>query len=899
MVFESNSTGKYIMNAKSNPLSRCTACGAELSPNLPSALCPKCLLNAGMTPGNCATLPYAAPAQRLPSLPKPGEQFGRYRIIRQVGMGGMGAVFEAEDFEQGRRLALKIMSHALDSRDTRARFLREGRLAASINHPNSVYIFGTEEIAGMPVITMEFVTGGTLQDLVKKSGPLAPTPAVDYILQIIAGLEAAQRVGVLHRDVKPSNCFLEPDGRVKIGDFGLSINTAIKLEQTLTTTGAFMGTPAFASPEQLRGDELSVRSDIYAVGITLYYLLTGALPFDAPNLPQLLASILERPAESPVKKRAAVPEGLAQVVLRCLQKNPDERYKNYDELRRALVPYSSIAIALAPASLSVRSLAFIFDSLIIFPVLDVLKTIASQYFNLQSIDSLTKSLIMLLLVYLYFALMEGLLGATAGKFFLGLRVMRLNRDYPGFLRALGRFAIFNGLTVLVPVVSCMDLGFKAAIITCLYAWSLLMFVTIRRRNGWAAIHDLLTGTRVIRKSECPVRGPMAATQAIPPAGANLPGIGPYQVLASLPTAADGHAWFLGYDTCLLRKVWIRKMKPDDPPVVPELKNLGRPGRLRWLNGKRAPGESWDAYEALAGQPLVNLMRNRQTWDNVRFWLLDLAKEFQTAQEDGTMPKELGLERVWIAENHARILDFPVPGVAKDRAIAAIIPQDFMLQVAISALTGRPVRSKEAAIQSMEMPVALHAKTFLAALPKFANLQETIASLDALIGKHKHSDIVTRMQRLLMAIVYAIVPFSTLAGWAIYLLTNDIRSVPLKESGIELTAFFLLLQALFALGLALFFCGGPLIHMTGLVIVNRRGARAARLRVFGRACITVLPAILLTCLTSIIAFMIPLYFEFYQACGLFVILQVILTIISLVLPDRSLQDRLAGTWLVPR
>src|ERR1700677_1676332 len=136
---------------------RCPQCGAELPGNLPNALCPKCLLKTGLD-----TQPQTGPTgtviisaeNRSPGLPQPGEQLGHYRIVRSLGGGGMGEVFEAEDLENGRRIALKVLSQALDSPDARQRFFREGRLAASINHPNSIYVFGTEEIGGIPLIAM-------------------------------------------------------------------------------------------------------------------------------------------------------------------------------------------------------------------------------------------------------------------------------------------------------------------------------------------------------------------------------------------------------------------------------------------------------------------------------------------------------------------------------------------------------------------------------------------------------------------------------------------------------------------------------------------------------------------------------------------------------------------------
>jgi serine/threonine protein kinase len=144
----------------------------------------------------------------------PGQRFGHYEIIRTLGRGGMGAVYEASDLESGRRVALKVLSHALDSAEARKRFLREGRLAASLNHPNTVYVFGTEEINGTPVIAMELVAGGSLESRVKESGPMPIGDALEAVLQIIAGLEAAHAAGILHRDIKPANCFIDPDGTV-------------------------------------------------------------------------------------------------------------------------------------------------------------------------------------------------------------------------------------------------------------------------------------------------------------------------------------------------------------------------------------------------------------------------------------------------------------------------------------------------------------------------------------------------------------------------------------------------------------------------------------------------------------------------------------------------------------
>ena len=229
-------------------LARCTRCGAELPADAPGGLCPACLL-ALAAPSEDATISSedtqwvgsasssdhatvlasasdaSRAAARFSTQLEPGQLFGPYRIEKLLGRGGMGEVYAAEHLEHGRRLAVKVLSHRLADRDDRARFLREGQLAASINHPRSVYIFGSEEIDGAPIITMELVPGGTLKDKVTADGPYAPAAAVDAILDIVSGLDAAHIAGIFHRDIKPSNCFVDYDGSVKIGDFGLSIST--------------------------------------------------------------------------------------------------------------------------------------------------------------------------------------------------------------------------------------------------------------------------------------------------------------------------------------------------------------------------------------------------------------------------------------------------------------------------------------------------------------------------------------------------------------------------------------------------------------------------------------------------------------------------------------------------
>jgi len=750
--------------SESKPIAsrRCPRCGAELPANVPPDLCPKCLLQAALPTqaGEPKTEKVAAPTpSRSRGLPQPGEQLGHYRIVRLLGEGGMGAVFDAEDLESGRRMALKVLSQTLDSPEARERFFREGRMAASINHPNSVYVFGTEEIGGTPAIAMELVTGGTLQDRVRERGPLPVAEAVDAVLQIIAGLEAAHRIGILHRDIKPSNCFRDPDGAVKIGDFGLSISTAIRTEPALTATGAFLGTPAFCSPEQLRGDELNVRSDMYSVGATLFYLLTGRTPFEAKNTVQLLATVLEQRAPSPKKFSPAIPQGLAKVVLRCLEKQPGERFKNYQELGRALAPYSLAAPT--PATLGLRFLAGVIDLLALNTVCMVVMLLTGgspmDMLNLASRSSPRMLLIILPTLagsLLYYALLEGFWGAAVGKAICRLRIVGPDRNVPGFGRALLRALIY----VVLPMLPCWLVSGlnpvayfeRSSLVQALagssfYVMLALLFCTARRRNGFAAVQDLASKTHVISQVAVESRTLLASAEMPPPVAETGPVVGPYHVLETLGQS-DGTKWLLAYDLRLLRKVWVRVVPPGTPPVPATLRNLSRVGRLRWLTGRRSPEENWDAFEAVGGRPLVHAAHTRQPWGQVRFWLYDLAREISAATRDGTLPPVLALDRVWITgDGRAKLLDFPAPGFAAANTIEAPTQScgRFLGEVAAVALTGQTGIFTGIA-SAVTVPLPMYARRFLDNLPQLPDADAVAGALKPLLSRLAE---VTRWRRV--------------------------------------------------------------------------------------------------------------------------------------------------------
>lgn len=777
----------------SNPR-RCPTCGRGLPADAIGDHCPRCLLRLGLDEQNaenggdaCAG---AEPSESI-GFPEPGAQFGRYRIVRRLGQGGMGAVFEAEDLDNGRRIALKMLSHSLDSPDARERFFREGRLAASINHPNSVYLFGTEEIAGMPVISMELVTGGTLQDRVAENGPLSAAEATDAILQVIAGLEAAQAIGILHRDVKPSNCFVDGGGTVKIGDFGLSLCTSVRTEPNLTTDGAYLGTPSFSAPEQLRGDALSVRSDIYSVGVTLYYLLTGKMPFEGEHVVQLLAMILEKRAVSPAKHRPGLPGRLCRVVMRCLEKDPGSRFKDYGELRAALLPHASTTPA--PATMGLRLLAGLADfgawqliasvlglfALVLFGtevgtgrgpspssglsllwhsvLVDPHLGFEYSSLHLELVSPAIRGLMYLccaILLILYYAIPEGLYGASPGKWLCGLRVAGPDRNVPGFARAAGRaglFVVLPSLPVWVAFLCEMgqstdpeiSLGTVAAT-SGYYVVLALLFCTMRRRNGFASAHDLLTMTRVIRKPAYHARCAPATRDESPGDLGALPALGPYHILGPLEHCDSGD-WLLGYDARLLRKAWLHIVPRGTPPIPEWQKGIGRIGRLRWIMGRRSPEENWDAYQGAAGQPLQWLLERPRPWSEVRHWLFDLATEISAAENDGTLPAVLGLNRVWIGDDgHARLLDFDAPGTGP--IAHGVTPREFLNLVATSSLGGG---------RELRVPMPLHARRFMGFL---ATLPPATAVVGALQPLLQSSAVVTRARRAALVAGCIVAPF---------------------------------------------------------------------------------------------------------------------------------------------
>jgi serine/threonine protein kinase len=258
---------------------------------------------------------------------------GRYRVVERLGAGGMADVYSAEDEQLGRRVALKLLyRHLAENGSFVERFRREASSAAGLQHPNIVGIFDRGEWDSTYYIAMELIRGRTLKDVIRERGPAPPEAAVDVVLQILRAARYAHQRGIVHRDIKPQNVMIDEEGRVKVTDFGIARAGA----SDMTETGSVMGTAQYLSPEQAQGRSVDARSDLYSIGIVLYEMLTGVVPFDAESPVTVALKQVSERAVPPRERNPAVPPALDAVVMRALEKDPARRYQSADAFIEAL-----------------------------------------------------------------------------------------------------------------------------------------------------------------------------------------------------------------------------------------------------------------------------------------------------------------------------------------------------------------------------------------------------------------------------------------------------------------------------------------------------------------------------------------------------------------------------------
>ena len=901
------------------------------------------------------------------------DRIAGYRLIRKLGSGGMGTVFEAEDEAHAQRVAIKLIGRDyVSSTEAVERFRQEGRLASAVTHPRCVFVLAVDEHQGRPYIVMELMPGTTLQTLVESGGPLEPASAFVKIFDVIEGLQEFHKRGLIHRDVKPSNCFLEKEGRVKIGDFGLS--KSLDGGADLTQSGTFIGTPLYASPEQIKRDLVDERTDVYSVAATLYYLLTGHPPVQAKDAAEALARIASEPAPPLRGFRADLPRALEAAIHRGLERDPSRRWRTLQEFHDALVPF--VPDRLSIAGIGLRVGAYLIDLCLWYLVSNAILGVILLYHQAQLMEAYRfhyrNSDVLRwferILWLLYFALLEGIGGASLGKWLVGLRVSRSDRGGPpGLARGVVRALVFFALTELpsdvAVVLTPAHLGRRMFLKFLAYDWLIrglgvvALISTMRERTNFRGPHEWLSGTRVVRvlgtRRFRPTRklqmlaDPRLASGVHTPAPASLHQVGPYAVLGSVRWEPE-HKILLGEDSTLERPVWIVMRDSGSPPPSAARRDLNRRSRPRWIGGGDDSEGRWDAFTAPSGFPLTDLVKAEGlTWTDVLPLLRVLAKELEISQAEGTLPRRLSPDQVWVhADGTVQLIDFldtPVAEVVPDeinhnhKAPTAAVEAGSISATAISSLEDQQALAflGEVARRALEGD---HNRDSIPARARAAMLEKRWKTavnpsgehLPAGWGRPIEAAVPERARYILDRLTGVRVPFSSIAVLRDELDTATGR--PLQVSrlrrGIQIAVqgFFLFIGLAVMLAFsspwipprvfpwdletviaipavwviwALAARGGLNLPLAGITLVQTNGLPAGRRSCAFRALLVWAPPTVLLAASRYLQEIQP------EAAGLSlalwigaIVLLLCYLALALLFPSRCLHDRLAGTVLVP-
>lgn len=686
-----------------------------------------------------------------------GRRYGQYRILGELGRGAMGVVYEVEEEGSGRRLAMKLM-HATRSQDDSLveRFRREARLAASIVHPRCVLVVHADLEAGQPFIVMEKTKGVDLQRVIQADGPLEARQVIDLLRDVLDGLSAAHAAGVLHRDIKPSNIMLDAAGGAMLADFGLSRTLDGNLG--LTQSGQFVGTPHFASPEQLQGDEIDARSDLYSVAATAFFLLTGRPPFPGQGF-AAISRMLQSPAPAVRSVRPDVPPELDAWIARGLSKEPARRCPDAATMRAELA--SLAPSTYEPASLSQTLASWNLDWLlvagVVWPTAWVLGAFGSPMALAVECSVLA----------LTTAFLQSRSGATFGKRIQGLAVRDARTGgFPGFARSLVLIVVANApvyalmasqnlVEALHPLRNHED---KNLVAVGVIAWlSLVLLFTCRFGGRGVSAFERLTGLRTIRIARKPrlvARGNVLDSASPKPANQTL--FGPYRIDASLP-ANDERLLVEASEPVLGRPVYLWIGEVDrELPLPTHATTRSRTTRLRYLTSGLEGQRPWHAFNRPTCLPVVAAgawLAGRQA----RF-LKALGEELLLAHAEGSLPDRLTIDHVRVQADGSPLLLDEIAGSTASPASAATELAALDLLRAIAQILEPP--EAHAVVLPGEVATALRGSRLAEVVDALRRVD-----VDAVVVAGRHRFLAAASLSLQTGFVLAVFAFAMIVAWS--------------------------------------------------------------------------------------------------------------------------------------
>jgi len=836
-----------------------------------------------------------------------GRCLGGFHILREIGRGAMGVVYEAQSKNSSATVAIKILRpDRMQTHEARERFRREARIMASLDHENCVFIHGLHDLGGVLALSMEQMSGETLQDRVNEAGEIEVEQAVRWTLDILAGLAAVHERGVLHRDLKPANCFVTADGRIKLGDFGLARTT--EDDPRLTREGCFLGTPVFAPPEQIRGDPLDERSDLYAVGATLYVMLASRYPFRGRSAEEFMARALTDAPEPLTSVRPDVPRSLSRIVLRCLEKSAERRPGSAGLLARMLEPFAGRA--LVPAPIGRRITAWLVDLVLLnllagtFSRLACVRVEAPISYQAGAARSpgaawplgepVTPEQLALMLLYIslvagYFGVAEARLGRTAGKWLLGIRVARAEGTRSAWTLGLGR-ALFTACLLGAGHVSYYLYGqfggeSPGIAVLCVldgyFAIPLLSALGMSRRNGQAMLHDRLTGTRVVLDRRPARTG--SAESAVRDAALEEVGGGETVGERFVIDGRLGGA-ILATDRELNRPVLLLPASREAIRSFTMADPLERPMQLRMIRTEAPNLEEHLVLERPGGEPFQCFLDRsaRLDWKAMHLAVLDLLGEVALQR---TVPE---IESLWM-DRRARLRMLPAAGRDDQVEFDAGRLQWILRRLLLGAEGTRLRRPVQAPLSAepllsaiLEQPLELH---------RLEDLRRAWAGLDLVTGR------ITREWRVRAALL-GIVGIGAL-GW---LSAQSVQGGTGRTERLMIIVWFasasMVVCAVVSVILGFALGNSPLFRLTGMGLRCRDGLPAGRLR-HGIRVLAFWVLVLGLLAPSVLwrpGTEVPLLF--WLSLGALMAFAITEYVRSVLHGHRSLLDLIAGTYVVP-